>query len=372
MNITVQRYLCFAIVVAAACAGCATTGHEQSRVAAEKSWTRLRADMKAGLARQQFDRGEYLQAYVAITEATRLCPDNPAYHRFTARCCIERHEVPAARIALDRAEELGDKSAELAGLRGLLAEHQRRPAAAADHYGRAASIEPDNPDFAAAAAECLIELNRRDEALTLLNRHIELCDRDPRLLHLRAAVFDLNGQPKPAVADYAELYANVSDDPAMEERYALALMRAGDFREAVSLLEGIIDREDRDDEESGNAIRSLARAYNRVGRQNKSRTILQKHLRTNPDDAQAWWLLTEAAMADESWRLAQSSICKGEFLSPARLEWSLANAYISWRLGQTENARATLNTLLAEHPDLPEARAFLGRLNSASPDQSKK
>lgn len=358
------------ILVVAICGSmlaCDSPPHRTQKLQAERQWNQLRSRVKARLASGQFDQGRLDDAIATLHEAILLNPEEPAYHRLSARCALEKGKLAAAIASLDVAASLGDASADLSYLRGLIAERRAHFDDGVDHYSRAWSTDSDNVDHLIALAEALVAAGRPTDAAELLESHAQDFDRDPKILLLRAHVYAAVDQPQLAAADFADVVERLKDPTPVLEPYGLVLTRLGRFAEARSLLQRALPglaatRRGASPLPSAAAIRALARCYIETGDPALANRLLSDHLRRSPTDARAWWLLAETNVKLGDFNAAGRAANRGQRIRPDLPHWGLLNAYIAWRADDKETAAATLESVVAHHPHNAIAHSFLGTL----------
>lgn len=368
-----RRLVLSAIIVlpTGSLAGCHTPPRSQQKLQAQQRWNRLRSRMKVRLATEQLESGRVGEAVVTLQEAIRLHPDAPALYRLLARCRLEQDDPRAAENALDHARDLGDRSADLAYTRGLIAEYQWRQDEALEHYTRAAAIDPNKVDYVVAVAESRAALGEFQEARKLLDDAMERFDRDPKLLLARAGICDLLGDLDQTAADFGDLTMALGHAPWAAERYGLVLLRLGRYGEALAALKPLVDDDrtfaDADDPPRPPAaavVRAVARCYNRLNRPAAARSVLDDYLHAHPDDARAWWVAAESAVLGDDLAAARRCLDRGRRLAPDLPQWDTLRAYVAWKSGNTTTARSILESLLAQHPDDTLAHCFLGEIFS--------
>ena len=361
-------------VIATACAlvtstGCQLPPHQTQQLAAEQNWNRVRAELKLGLANEQFEDGRVHEAVATLREAVALDPKNPTYQRVLAKCYLEQGVLTAASEAVDHAKRLGDTSAELAYTQGMIAERRSRAEDALRHYRKAAGLEPNSVDYLLAAAECLVTVGCAGEAKAFVDEQLRRLQGDGQLLLLRARISVLLGDLMSAAADFEAAGDCLTDAPWAAEEYGLLLARLGRYAEASAVLRPLVELADQTSEASVEAVpvsssvlRALAICHARAGTPEQSRKLLEEHLRQSPDDARAWWLLAESLMRLGDWDGVQHCVERGERIAPETSHWKLLRAYLAWHGGDLATTAALLESILTDRPSDVLAHRFLGRV----------
>src|SRR3954471_9279797 len=100
-----------AIVLGAA--GCADKGRKTQREEATQNWNSTRANVLAGLARDQYQSGNFDKCRGTLNEALRMDPKNEKLHVLAAKLSIEQAQLETADRELTIARELDPKDAEV-------------------------------------------------------------------------------------------------------------------------------------------------------------------------------------------------------------------------------------------------------------------
>ncbi len=145
---------------------------------------------------------------------------------------------------------------------------------------RAIALSPDDAALYARRAECLMALDRYGEAIAPLTRATELDPANARYYAARGDVYSHLESWSQAVGDYAMAAALGADDPETFLRYGRALCEAGQFEEAIRVLdqaEGLSERPE------AYGIRGLA--YGVMGEQEEALENLTRAIAIAPYEA---------------------------------------------------------------------------------------
>src|SRR4051795_10136143 len=101
------------IVVVLLAAGCQSGPAKPTpKEEATKKWNAARAAVLAGLAKDQFQSGNFDKARQTVDDALRLVPDNAPLHVLSAKLLIEKGQLEAAERELAAARQLSPNEAE--------------------------------------------------------------------------------------------------------------------------------------------------------------------------------------------------------------------------------------------------------------------
>ena len=319
--------------------GCANnkTQHAKWVDNADARWNGMRASALTDMAQGQFDAGQLDQAHATIRDAASIDPDDPAVHLLAGRIALEnsllerayKHFGTCIDKSLERADtdviaeaeaeaeadadvDAGDftltldsnPTAYLAALQSsgphaaeafyyravVLQRWQRKEEALAD-YQVAAQLDTEHPGRVLAAAETLVELDRVDEAVELLEEKKVFFDQNAGCRALLGHIHNLRSDYPQAVENFREAALLDPEDMRLQEELAFAQVRSAQWAGATATLRELTALEanaHRDD-----LWRSLATAEAENGRHEEARGILADLTRRNPGEVADWIRLGE-------------------------------------------------------------------------------
>jgi tetratricopeptide (TPR) repeat protein len=296
----------------------------QARRAGELAEMNRRLAANPGDAEALIHRGwlfhqqkKWPEATADLERLTRLRPHDPDACWLLAEVYQEMGNLTGALAALGRLLEQAPENRDARFERGLLALALAQPALAADDFGRILAAEPDLERARYRRAQALIRLGRHREALADLDTLIAADPNDHAFYQLRSVVHEALGDHEPARTDREKAVALLPKDPmALNNRawnlatgpitqrdperavalarqavalapgqqmslntLGVALYRAGDYVESVSVLErslaagkGEFDAFD---------LFFLAMAHHRLGHPAQARACFDRAVR--------WW-----------------------------------------------------------------------------------
>lgn len=354
--------LTFAVTLLVA-AGCANMTHQERRDQAQRHWEQVRAEVKLQLATQQFEGAEIDAAITTVREALGLNPMATESYLLLARALLEKGDLGEAGRVLVAAEELGLESADLTYTRGVVAERSRDLEQALAFYRRARQQDPSQIDYLVAEAECLVAVERPEEARELVRACMDEFDRDGTLDTLAAEISLVLGDREAAAAAFRRALPLVGDDRLVAEEYGLLLAGMGRFAEAVAVLQPLVDAAGQaGDEIPGAVVRGLAQSYLESGHTELPGELLSGWLRRHPHDAAAWFLQARAAMASDDEVLARRCTAAVQRLAPGRAQTYLLCGYVRWRQGDPADALKLLERSLVLEPNDVLLHCLIGQV----------
>ncbi|KGM54016.1 hypothetical protein N799_07310 [Lysobacter arseniciresistens ZS79] len=268
------------------------------------------------LAAAQRLSGDEAGALATVDHALSLAPDDANLHLDRAGMLLGRRQLDAAQAALARSIGLDPNQfpayivqAQLAIGRGELDEAERLTRTAA-------RLAPEHPQIAALEGTLALRRGDADRALAILARAAERYPDEPTLRHALGFAYLAKGHLAFAEQAFRRLREAQPDSLPLRALVADLLRRQGRPAEAADELATLAD--------AHNASPGLRRLVGEMeleaGRHERARDLLLASLRAEPRDRRTVLALAEA------WRRLQAS----------------------------DEARATLDELLAAHPRQPD------------------
>jgi tetratricopeptide (TPR) repeat protein len=364
----------------------------------------LVGDAHYGLGLAEFGRGDFAAALFAFNEVARLYPDRFDGH-FNRAVTLARLRRPAEaaeafRRALEEAapEATGeDRLASWTGLGGQLV-LAGEPSEAADAYGEALALSPDDTSLAYRRGSALVDAGRGLEALAELTE-IEARTSDYRFSSLIARVYVEQGQVDYALraleravrkaaaadersgqaaslvalgdlqrglgrdADAAASFRSAAEvDPASwQARYALAVayLEGGQARAALEPLQEAVAIVPND----GNVRLALASAYDQVGQAGDALVAARAALPllTEPDaQAQARFIAGRSLYLQGNFADADAEFAQVVQLRPSSASAQLWAGLTRYQIGDHAGAVLFYERAVQLDPNSVAARVNLG------------
>jgi len=342
-----------------ASAGCSMT-HAERKAKAEEHWGEVRAGLKLQMARQQFDRGFIDEATKLIDEALAWDRENAEAYLLLARCRLEDGKLAAAERAIALAVEYGpgDHSG-IAATQGLVAERRGNYAAALEHYRRARKLDDTRVDYAISEAECLVAMSQTREARALITTLLPDYDNDPSLLALLGEIALRDGDKAAALQAFRNVLAAGRYDPVIAEEFALLAVRAGQYHDALAVLEPLMAKQAPGDLPAS-VLRAASECMLALHRPEPAKKWLRLAVERNSEDAQAWLLLARAGIATGDAHTTRRAADQLQRLAPQDPQSLLIESYACVQEGHLAKAQATLRSALQRNSQDALALCMLG------------
>ncbi len=207
-------------------------------------------------------------------------------------------------------------------------------------------VVPDSPSHVRSAAQCYLRLERRTEALELLNRNRDAIRDELDLLGDRAWLLACAGMKKDAMKEYAALFARGLRDSEDLDYYARLLIEADRVPDAMKAMESYRRKGD-----SAELICLHARLLGVADRYDDARALLEQQ--PEPRPVQIEYALVEMyeAQAEHGKALA---VVKQLGLRGYESVWTFrTSARLEIAMDQLDDARGTIKRGLVKFPDDP-------------------
>src|SRR5436189_4728340 len=117
-----------AVVLVATFAGCSPTAKNQTdKQRVTQQWDKTRAKVKATLAKDQYDNGNFDKARGSCNEAMNMDPENASIRVLSAEIAIEQAQMEIADKELHLARQFDSKNVEADYLSGVVYERWQNP-----------------------------------------------------------------------------------------------------------------------------------------------------------------------------------------------------------------------------------------------------
>lgn len=355
------------LLAAAVVPGCTVT-HKERQEKAEQHWNQVRSRVKLQLASQQIERGRIDEAIKFVDEALSLDDSSAEGYVLLGRCYLEQGKLAAARRSIERAVSLDFPTAPLMSLQGVLAERQGRLDDALLYYRQARGMDDSNVSYLIAEAECLVAVNRPEEAASLLRSSLVDYDNDPSIHALLGEIALRMGDEPLAAQSFRTALASGRYDETIAEEYALLATRSGDYTGALTVLERLM--KSGDSEPADSVVLASAQCQLALNRTEAAKQTLTRFLNKHPDETRGWLLLARAGMATDDLPTMRRGADRARQLAPRSPEALLVDAYVCLREGRLDRAEDALKRVVAIDDSDVLAYCMLGETAQRAADQA--
>ena len=329
--LTAGVVLTFAIAVG----GCASKEPSFKEKATVK-WNTARAQVMAGLARDQFKTGSFDKARNSIEEGLKLDPNNPQLHVLSAKLSIEEGKLELAERELEVARKLSPADAEPFYLSGIIYQRWQKSQNAYEFYKAAGERAPAELAYLLAESEMLVALERVPDALALLKRKLAYFEQSPAIRDAIGQLLTRAGKYAEAVEMFRQAGILGEGDMAYRERLGLAQYYAKQYRDAADTLTVLIAIEPFD--KRADLLTALAQCQLATGRSRDARDTFERAAMLDAGSVHIYMGLARAATECNDARRAELAIRKAEALAPKSAEPALLLGYLRLRQNKIPQA----------------------------------
>jgi tetratricopeptide (TPR) repeat protein len=215
-------------------------------------------------------------------------------------------------------------------------------------YVLAAQRSPAEIAYVLAQAEVLVTLNRTDDALALLQSRSDYFEHSGTI---RDAIGQLLMQKK-NFADAARAFRQASilseEDTAVKERLAMALYQAQQFREAIDVLNKIVQLEAF--ARRGDMFVILAECQLQLGQSREARLSFETASQVDPLSPSVWRGIGRAALEAGDLKRAELALAKSAKLDATAPQTFLLTGYLMTRLKRLDEAQTAFQKAVALDP----------------------
>ena len=222
-----MRKYCFLLIVIPLLAACSQHKDPGQQQAAETRWNDARSNVLLGLARDQYNDQNFDKARETVDEALKMTPDSAPAHILSARLYIEQGQLEAAERELASARQLDPKSAECDYYSGVVYERWQQPKEALEFYEQASVKAPAELAYLLARAEMLVALDRRPEAIALLQQKVTYYEHSGAIRDAVGLLLVQEHRYPEAVEMLRRASILSPDDLTIREHLGLAMCEAG-------------------------------------------------------------------------------------------------------------------------------------------------
>ncbi len=337
--------------------GCQDTLVEE-KADAKNRWLELRSSMMLDMAKQQFNAGDLTQAEKSVKDGLTIDPTNAKLHVLAGRISMEQGKLERAYHLFNAAITEKPEYAEAYYYQGLVMQRWQRYESSLENYQLAYDNEADNSAYLLAVTEILVELDRVDEAVTLLESKRQYFDQNAGVRAAIGHLYYMQGQPEKAAENFREASLLEPESVKFQEQYAFSLATAGNHEQAIKVLVSILDKPDHKDR--ADLKRALAAAYQETGNGKEAYVVLVDLAKSPNGDVSDWIKLGEIAYQQNELGSALQAASKVINLAPDHHEGYLLAGMVWQKRGNLKNALDMFDRASAAAPASTEPLILRG------------
>ncbi len=237
--------LAAAILATASLVGCsghgASTAQHQSN--AKLKMDAIKAATQWQTAHQAFLAGDLNKALKHVNIALELNPSVTKSHVLRGRVLMEQGELEEAGLAFNNAATIDPSAVDPQYFLGVLHERFAQKDKALAFYMKAVELDPENPQYAIAAAEMMMDLDRMPEAKDFLTQRLNTFEHNAGVRQTLGHIAMIEKDYVKA-ADFFEIARMLSpDDYGIQEDLARAQVQTQDYAAAETTIARLMSNE---------------------------------------------------------------------------------------------------------------------------------
>jgi superkiller protein 3 len=316
---------------------------------AKAQWNTARANVMLSLATDQYNNGDFDRARQTVDEAQRMDSKNAPLRILSAQLAIEQGQLDVADRELAQARTLDPKNPKAFYLSGVVYQRWEQPDKACAFYSTACDLDPGEQKYLLAKSEMLVDMNRVDDALSLLQAKVVFFENSPAIRDEVGLLLEQKNQWVDAADMFRRATILAPDDLTTREHLASALYHIGQYADAAEALERVLADPKEQKRSDLYLMQGECRMHlNRIGDARESFTMAADIDSANPlpliELAKASIALGDPTRAEAD--LRRATIAGGD-----EADISLLRGYMRLRENRLDEALAAFSRASALHPD---------------------
>jgi len=318
---------------------CSSTKDPTAQETAMKHWNEARSNVLSGLAADQYANGNFDKSRSTIDQAISLCPDNAAAHVLSGKLYIEAGQLEAAEKELALARRADPASAEAEYLSGVVYQRWQQPQRALEFYQHACDKSPADLAYVLAKAEMLVAMDRRGEALTMLQAKVAYFEHSGAIRDEVGLLLVQEQRYPEAIEMLRRAAILASDDLTIREHLAMALFYGKQYSESAGILSEMLASgkfEKRPD-----LLAALGECQLQTGHAGQALQSFQQASQIGPDSMGVWLGVARAELQLDSPRRAELALRRCLAIDDAAGQAHLLLGYVQLRQDRLTEAYAS-------------------------------
>lgn len=308
----------------------------EEKADAKNRWLELRSSMMLDMAQQQFNTGDLTQAEQSVKNGMSIDPTHPGLHILAGRIELERGKLERAYHLFGAAIELAPDKPEAYYYQGLVMQRWQRYEGSLEFYQQAFEREADNASYLLAVSEAMVELDRVDDALALLESKREYFDQNAGVRAAIGHLYYMKGQPAQAAEYFRQASLLEPDNAKLQEHLAFSYAAAEKYPQAIEAFKNVLKSPEEKDR--ADIKRALASAYLKTNQPKEAHAVLVELARSPRGDVADWIRLGELSYQQDDLGGALQAASKVMNLTPERYEGYLLAGMVWQKRGNLNNA----------------------------------
>jgi Tfp pilus assembly protein PilF len=335
--------------------------HSQEPTAKQQAmdrWNKARSTVLIGLAMDQYSNGNFDKSRATVDEAVKLEPMNLAAHLLSSKLYIETGQLEAAERELEVAQQVDPKDAQADYLLGVVYQRWQQPEKALGFYQSAYEKSPAELAYVIARAEMLVALDRRPEALALLESKVSYFEHSGAIRDEVGLLLLQEKKYPEAVEMLRRASILTPDDMTIREHLGRALYEEKEYAEASRVLSELVANSKY--ERRGDLLMMLGECQLQTGHSAGAVQNLQRASELLPDSAGVWISLARADVQLSSFHRAETALRQALTLDANSGEAWLLLGFVQLQEARVDEASDSFDRAVRINPDDTVSLCMLG------------
>ena len=345
------------LAAAALIAGCSGHGDytKDHMDRAQLRQAQLKSATEWDMAHQAFLSGELEKALKAVNNSIALNGQVPKSHVLRGRILMEMSSLDQALSSLQMAEALDPTNTDAHYYQGVVYERILNHEAALEQYMECTRLDDTDAQYAVAAAEVMIDMDRAGDARGFLEGMQASFEHHPGVSQTLGHIAMIEGDYEQAVRLFEKSRLLAPEDQAIQEELVSSQIATRRFGEAEFILAQLLDRKENKARRDLQHMR--AHCLVELDRLVEARTIYMDLTAGNAGEAdtEAWIGLGEVSYALKDYNHVRRTAQRVVALSPNRHEGYMLEALAEMQQGRLDQALQNANHAIRLSEKSPEA-----------------
>jgi len=333
------------LAAAALIAGCSGHGDytDKFKNTAQVRQAQLKSATEWDMAHQAFLSGELEKALKKVDNSIALNGQVPKSHVLRGRILMEMGSLDQALGSLQMAEALDPENVDAHYYQGIIYERILKLDAALAQYRECVRLDDTDAQYAIAAAEVMIDMNRADEAREFLEGMAASFEHHPGVAQTLGNIAMIQGDNEKAVELFEKARLLAPEDQAVQEQLVTAQIATGRYGEAEFVLAQLLDRKENEARRDLQHLR--ARCLIELDRLVEARAVYMDLTDGNAGEAdtEGWIGLGEVSYALKDYNHVRRTAQRVVALAPSRPEGYMLQALVQMQQGRLDQALQNAN-----------------------------
>jgi Flp pilus assembly protein TadD len=317
-------------------AACSATKSPSAQESAMNQWNEARVGVLIGLAQDQYQNGNFDKSRSTVDEALSLTPKSAPAHILSAKLYIETGSLEAAEKELELARIDDPNNAEAEYLSGVVYQRWQQPQRALEFYQYACDKSPAELAYVLAKAEMLVAMDRRDEALGMLQSKVAYFEHSGEIRDEVGLLLTQEGRYPEAIEMLRRATILSPDDLTIKEHLAMALFAGQEYADAAEILSDLLTSDQYD--HRVDLLSALGECQLQTRKASMAVLTFQRASELAPDNTSVWLGLGRAELQEGSLRQAEFALRKCLDLDDTVGEAHLLMGYAQLRQNELNDA----------------------------------